>query len=120
MLTPNEKDKSMTAPSQFKKLINYKILGTEIELNVIALKSSDSKVLYDDKTLCTISYNTPYMQSEVGITWNINENSVKELGLHYTYNTNFQKMSVKDSNLIIENNNGITIILKKGIEQCQN
>ena len=32
MLTPNEKDKSMTALSQFKKLINYKILGTEIEL----------------------------------------------------------------------------------------
>lgn len=113
MSTPNEKDKSMTALSQFKKLINYKILGTEIELNVIALKSSDSKVLYDDKTLCTISYNTPYLQGKVGITWNINENSVKELDLHYTYNTNFQKMSVKDSNLIIENNNGITIILKK-------
>lgn len=113
MLTPNEKDKSMTALSQFKELINYKTLGTEIELNVIALKSSESKVLYDDTTLCTISYKTPYMQCEVGITWNINENSIKELGLHYTYNTNFQKMSVKDNKLIIENSNGITIILTK-------
>ena len=88
---------------EFEKIINYKKEGAPVKLYVAAVV--DDKIVYQENTICYISYDVRYMQYSIAIEWNTSDEVMKGLGLHAAYNTNFQTMKIEQNTLIIIGNN---------------
>lgn len=87
----------------FKQIINYKDEGTRIDLHVEA--TVNNKIVYQDNTPCYIAYDFGYEQCKITIDWKISNDVMLNLGLHGAYNTNFQRMKLKNNSLIIIGSN---------------
>lgn len=79
---------------------------------VIAQKHG--RVIYDDETECTIVEDTRYMQIVLNILWNAVDAVWRNLGLHGTYNTNFQNFKLQDEDLLVTAEQYKIIIKKLG------
>ena len=100
--------KSIEAIKAFKTIIDYKKDGTLINLYVSA--KANGKNVYKDYAKCAFSYQAGYMQYSVTIDWQINNAAMQALGLHGSYNTNFQTMKFVDNSLQIKDDKS-TIVL---------
>ncbi len=91
---------SITAVREFEQIIGYKKEGTFIKLYTEAVV--DGRVIRQGNEDCRISYNIGYEQYNVAINWNMSDTVMHNLGLHGSYNTNYQTMTVKKNALIIK------------------
>lgn len=98
------------AIKDFIECIRYKKDSTFVKLNVIA-KNSDLTV-YEEETNCIFSYEAGYQQYRVNIDWNVSDTVMHNIGLHASYNTNFQRFRFEENTLYIAAGN-IEIFLRK-------
>lgn len=64
--------------------------------------NEDENILYDRITECVISEDVGYAQLRITISWSLNDKEFRGLGLHASYNTNFQDFSYDGQSLIID------------------
>lgn len=79
--------------------------GDILNAHVVAL--NDGELIYDDWTEISISYDVGYQQYAVNITWNMNEATSRSLGLHLSYNTNYQRFLFEENILKIMNGDNL-------------
>lgn len=103
-------DNSIHAVKRFMSYCDAKD-GTEIPVAVKAYENSE--LIHNGKALLYCSYNHGYMQYETSIQWSFDDYVMRQLGLHGTYNTNFQLYSYSDGHLTVEDGN-TSIIITKG------
>jgi len=94
---------SIDAIKDFKQIVNYKKESTCIILNVEAVVNG--VIVYQGNTDCKIFYDAGYEQYEVNVNWNISDEVMSNLGLHGSYNTNYQKMKTENNSLFIVGDN---------------
>lgn len=91
---------SIISVKKFEEIIGYKKEGAPIKLHIEAVVNG--KMIYQETTNCYISYDSGYEQYTVSIGWDIPDEVMLNLGLHGSYNTNFQTMTVENNSLIIK------------------
>lgn len=89
--------------------------GHLLSAHVIAIK--DGKVIYDEVCEISISYHVGYEQYEIYISWNLNDAAVHSLGLHLSYNTNFQEFCFEGEILKIKAGNGMEVQITSILEE---
>lgn len=73
----------------------------------------NDKIFTYNNVLVSIYYNIEYMQMDVYVIWEDDEEQIsyKELNLHGTYNTNFQDFTFQNNSLTWKDgNNTISIV----------
>ncbi len=91
----------INAIQEFEELIHYTYKeGTFIDLYVEACVNN--RLVYKKLTPCRFSYVTCYEQYDVYIDWDIDNDVMQSLGLHGSYNTNYQDMKCTNETLVIE------------------
>lgn len=101
----------ISAVKNFIDVLCYKKEGVFIGLYVEAFVND--KVVYQGVTNCSFSYNYGYSQYAISIDWNLSNEVMTNLGLHGSYNTNFQKMEFSGDSLIIESDDCRIILSRK-------
>ena len=88
--------------------------GIEISTAVDVYDNGDK--IHTGEAGVVFSYSYGYGQYSVSILWCFDDYVMRKLGLHGTYNTNFQRFSYSDGSLIILDDR-LEIIISKG-EKC--
>lgn len=91
------------AVKEFISIIRYSKEGTPITLFIEA--SVNKKIVYQQNTTCYIAYDASYMRFNVSIDWCVSNVVMTSLGLHGSYNTYYQRMSISNNSLIIKGDN---------------
>ena len=89
----------ISAVKRFMDMLCYKNEGVIIGLYVEA--TVNGKVVYQGVASCSFSYNYGYSQYAISIDWNLSNEVMTNLGLHGSYNTNFQKIKFSGESLVI-------------------
>lgn len=89
----------ISAVKGFLDMLCYKNEGVCIGLYVEAFVNN--KVVYQGVTNCSFSYDYGYSQYAISIDWNLSNEVMTNLGLHGSYNTNFQKIKFSGESLVI-------------------
>lgn len=100
----------ISAIKDFERLIHYEKESSIIELFVEALTAQG--FVYQNNTPCRFYYEAGYMQQVVEIDWIVTNTVMDSLGLHSTYNTNFQRFELDEKTLIIRSGD-ISIYLRE-------
>lgn len=98
----------ISAVKGFMDMLCYKTEGVFIGLYIEA--TVNDKVVYQGVASCSFSYNYGCSQYAISIDWDLSNEVMTNLGLHGSYNTNFQIMKFSGESLtIIGGNYRITI-----------
>ena len=90
---------SICAIKDFESYVRYKKESTIITVHVRA--EARGAEIYNENTECRFYYEAGYAQQVVEINWNVSDTTMKALGLHSRYTTNFQEMVFEDDSLVI-------------------
>lgn len=74
--------------------------GTKIITAIDVFENGE--MIHTGKGEVYCSYNHGYMQYSVSILWSFDDYVMRKLGLHGTYNTNYQSFSYSDGLLVVE------------------
>lgn len=78
-------------------------------LNAHVMAIADGEIIYDGWNEIVITQNVGYDQYAVDVNWNMNEAARSKLGLHLSYNTNFQQFVFEENVLKIMNGNNLEV-----------